>query len=147
MPTVIHTRLSRPHQSFGSRLEARERTVRRLGALIFAELLPQITARTAHTEGVLPHHRGRSGDPVHTPTTPAREETVTMRAYRTESRYYFSSKQLLPAGSLVFFSDKHRRYVHPEAGMLLDPHPRLQSLSDAESQQLQKQWQEALSRF
>lgn len=70
-----------------------------------------------------------------------------MRAYRTESTYYFSSKQLLPAGSVVFFSDKHRRYVHPEAGMLLDLHPRLQSLSEAESQQLEKQWQEALSRL
>lgn len=70
-----------------------------------------------------------------------------MRAYRTESTYYFSSKQLLPAGSVVFFSDKHRRYVHPEAGTLLDLHPRLQSLSEAESQQLEKQWQEALSRL
>jgi len=69
-----------------------------------------------------------------------------MRAYRTESSYYFSSKQLLPAGALVFFSDKHRRYVHPTAGTLLDPHPRLQQLSDAESQELETQWQEALAR-
>ncbi|TMA56723.1 MAG: hypothetical protein E6J80_07310 [Deltaproteobacteria bacterium] len=69
-----------------------------------------------------------------------------MRAYRTESSYYFSSKQLLPAGALVFFSDKHRRYVHPTAGTLLDPHPRLERLSDAESQELEAQWQEALAR-
>jgi hypothetical protein len=69
-----------------------------------------------------------------------------MRAYYTESSYYFSSRQLLPAGALVFFSDKHRRYVHPTAGTLLDPHPRLQALSEAESRTLEKQWQEALSR-
>ena len=121
--------------------------MRRLGALIFAELLPQITARTARTGRPPTPLRPSSGDPAHTPATQARKKTVTMRAYRTESTYYFSSKQLLPAGSLVFFSDKHRRYIHPEAGMLLDLHPRLQSLSDAESQQLEKQWQEALSRF
>ena len=70
-----------------------------------------------------------------------------MKAYRTESSYYFSSRQLLPAGALVFFSDKHRRYIHPTAGILLDPHPRLQSLSDAESQELEQHWHEALSRF
>jgi hypothetical protein len=69
-----------------------------------------------------------------------------MRAYRTESSYYFSSKQLLPAGALVFFSEKHRRYVHPTAGTLLDPHPRLQLLSDTESRELEAQWQEALAR-
>ena len=69
-----------------------------------------------------------------------------MRAYRTESSYYFSSKQLLTAGALVFFSDKHRRYVHPTAGTLWDPHPRLERLSDAESQELEAQWQEALAR-
>ena len=70
-----------------------------------------------------------------------------MKVYRTESRYYFSSKQLLPTGSLVFFSDKLRRDVHPTAGTLLDPHPRLQLLSEAESQEFEKQWQEALSRY
>lgn len=69
-----------------------------------------------------------------------------MKAYRTESSYYFSSRQLLPAGALVFFPDKHRRYIHPTAGTLLDPHPRLQVLSDVESRQLEEQWQEALSR-
>ena len=53
---------------------------------------------------------------------------------------------VLPAGALVFFSDKHRRYVHPTAGTLLDPHPRLERLSDAESQELEAQWQEALAR-
>jgi len=69
-----------------------------------------------------------------------------MKVYRTESCYYFSSRQLLPSGSLVFFSDKLRRYVHPTAGTLLDPHPRLQLLSEAESQEFEKHWQEALSR-
>jgi hypothetical protein len=70
-----------------------------------------------------------------------------MRAYRTESRYYFSSRQLLPTGSLVFFSTKLHRYVHPTEGILLDPHPRLQELSDAESQELEAHWQTALARY
>jgi len=70
-----------------------------------------------------------------------------MRAYRTEVRYYFSSKQLLPVGSLVFFSDKLQRYVHPTDGILLDAHPYLQQLSDAESHKLEEQWHEALSRY
>ena len=69
-----------------------------------------------------------------------------MKVYRTESRDYFSTKQLLPAGSLVSFSDKLRRYVHPTDGTLLDPYPRLQLLSDAESQEFTAHWQEALSR-
>jgi len=68
-----------------------------------------------------------------------------MKAYRTESSYYFSSRQLLAAGALVFFSDKQRRYVHPAAGVLLDPHPRLQALSDEESRKLEKEFQEALA--
>jgi len=70
-----------------------------------------------------------------------------MRAYRTESRYYFSTRQLLPSGSLVFFSDKLQRYVHPTDGTLLDPHPRLQELSEDESRELEAQWQTALARY
>ncbi len=70
-----------------------------------------------------------------------------MKVYRTESRYYFSSKQLLPVGSLVFFSDKIRRYVHPTDGTLLDPHPRLQLLSEAESQEFEAHWQDTLPRL
>jgi len=70
-----------------------------------------------------------------------------MRAYRTESRYYFSSRQLLPVGSLVFFSEKLRRYVHPTDGTLLDPHPRLRQLSDAESLELEEHWKHALIRY
>ena len=70
-----------------------------------------------------------------------------MRAYRTESRYYFSSKQLLPIGALVFFSEKIQRYVHPTDGVLLDPHPRLQELSDVESRELEVHWQTALARY
>lgn len=68
-----------------------------------------------------------------------------MKAYRTESSYYFSSRQLLGAGALVFFSDKQRRYVHPTAGVLLDPHPRLQALSDEESHKLEHEWRDALA--
>jgi hypothetical protein len=68
-----------------------------------------------------------------------------MKVYRTESPYYFSSRQLLPVGSLVFFSDKLRRYVHPTAGKLLDPHPRLQLLSEEESQEFEAHWKGKLS--
>jgi hypothetical protein len=70
-----------------------------------------------------------------------------MKAYRTESPYYFSSKHLLPVGSLVFFSEKLRRYVHPTDGILHDPHPRLQSLSEAESRELAEHWQAELSKY
>ncbi|MEW6299059.1 MAG: hypothetical protein AB1671_15190 [Thermodesulfobacteriota bacterium] len=70
-----------------------------------------------------------------------------MQAYRTESGYYFSSRQLLAAGTIVFFSEKLRRYVHPTAGILFDPHPRLRALSAAESQALTAQWHEALARY
>src|SRR6266540_3840516 len=47
MPTVIDPRLSQPHRIHGSSFAADERRVRRLGALIFAELLPQSTAGIA----------------------------------------------------------------------------------------------------
>ena len=70
-----------------------------------------------------------------------------MKAYRTESPYYFSSQQLLPAGSLVFFSEKIKRYVHPTDGVLLDGYPRLQLLSEIESQALEDRWHEALARY
>jgi hypothetical protein len=70
-----------------------------------------------------------------------------MKAYRTESPYYFSSKQLLPVGSLVFFSEKIKRYVHPTGGVLLDGHPRLQLLSETESQALEDHWREALAGY
>jgi hypothetical protein len=45
---------------------------------------------------------------------------------------------------LVFFSEKLRRYVHPTDGILYDSHPRLQPLSDTESQALEEQWYDAL---
>jgi hypothetical protein len=70
-----------------------------------------------------------------------------MKAYRTESPYYFSSKQLLPVGSLVFFSEKLKRYVHPTGGVLLDGHPRLHLLSETESQALADHWREALAGY
>ena len=70
-----------------------------------------------------------------------------MKAYRTDSPYYFASKHLLPVGSLVFFSERLRRYVHPTDGVLFDPHPRLQSLPEAESQALEAHWHEALARY
>ena len=153
--------LPRVHRSSSA---ADERTVRRLGARIFADLLPGSTSDLATVPPAL--RPGPSADdsewsqsdwettPLdnaasvpHTPTKQARKETFTMRAYRTESRYYFSSKQLLPVGSLVFFSNKIQRYVHPTDGTLLDPHPRLQQLSDVESQELEAHWQKALARY
>ena len=70
-----------------------------------------------------------------------------MRAYRTESPYYFSSKRLLSRGVVVFYSEKIRRYVHPQDGILFDQHPRLHSLSEEESQDLESRWQEALSHY
>jgi hypothetical protein len=70
-----------------------------------------------------------------------------MKAYRTESRYYFSSKQLLPSGSLVFFSDKIQRYVNPEDGILLEPYPLVRLLSEEETQELAVRWQRELARY
>ena|SRR5215510_12418122 len=164
MPTAIDPRLSPPQRVHGSSFAADDRRVQRLSTLIFAELLPRSTLGIA-TVSSSPYRRSSSGDsgwlppraaalPGNTGTrTPlssakrAKKEISLVKAYRTESSYYFSSRQLLPAGALVFFSDKHQRYIHPTAGTLLDPHPRLQSLSDAESQELEQHWHEALSRF
>ncbi|HJY81858.1 MAG TPA: hypothetical protein VKK81_12345 [Candidatus Binatia bacterium] len=143
---------------------ADERTVRRLGARIFADLLPGSTSGLVTVPPALrpgsslddaewsrsdweTRPLDRTASALRTPTSQAGKESFSMRAYRTESRYYFSSKQLLPAGSLVFFSDKIQRYVHPTDGTLLDPHPRLQQLSDVESQELEVHWQKALSRY
>jgi hypothetical protein len=153
--------LPRVHRSS---FAADERVVRRIGARILAELLPLTTDQLAAVRRSLRSSRSREKrgglppgwvsmprDPfVHAPqlyTSVTQKETVTVKAYRTESGYYFSSRQLLAAGALVFFSEKLRRYVHPTAGTLLDPHPRLQALSDLESQELEALWKEKLDRF
>jgi hypothetical protein len=134
-----------------------ERVVRRIGRRIFAEILPHSTRRRA--PGHSPHPpqpaAGSLGERqpdgrsllcdtlVHNPyphATQAKKETTSMKVYRTESPYYFSSRQLLPVGALVYFSDKRGRYVHPTAGMLLDPHPRLQLLSGEESRAFEEHW-------
>jgi len=151
---------SRPARVHRSSFAADARKVRNLGARIFAELLPQSANRVAARQARRPEssssHQGRVPFDwetashtivVQTSASRAGKEPPSMKVYRTESHYYFSSKQLLPAGSLVFFSDKLRRYVHPTAGTLLDPHPRLQPLSDAESQEFAEHWQEALVRY
>ena len=164
MATERAHKLPRPLRGRPSSSAVEKRAVRRVGARIFADLLPQTTRDPAPVPAAPP-----SGSPLEdtqwscshedtlsseyavsalrTPASPAGKETFTMRAYRTESRYYFSSRQLLPTGSLVFYSDKLHRYVHPTDGILLDPHPRLEELSDAESQALQAQWQTALARY
>ncbi|HXG18724.1 MAG TPA: hypothetical protein VNN62_06580 [Methylomirabilota bacterium] len=116
------------------------RRVRQLWQGIFAELLPRSTQGAAAPASPPPHRR-------YTQTTLVRKEHDAMQAYLTESPYYFSSKHLLPAGSVVFFSTKIRRYVHPTDGVLLDGHPRLQRLSEGESQALSVQWREALARY
>ncbi len=70
-----------------------------------------------------------------------------MKAYRTKSRYYFSGKHLLARGTLVFFSTKLNRYVHPSEGILLDARPSLESLSDEESQEQETVWEKDLARY
>lgn len=164
MSTGIDPKLAQPPRVHRSSFAADERKVRSLGARVFAELLPGSTisiatvppslrqrASAADAGGLLSDWaatpRDTASQTPHPPATQVGKETLSMRAYRTESRYYFSSRQLLPVGSLVFFSDKLRRYVHPTDGTLLDPHPRLQQLSDAESQELEVHWQKALSRY
>jgi hypothetical protein len=152
-------RLSQPLRAHRASSAADARRVRSLGARIFAELLPQSIASVPHSLRSEPPSDG-SGRPdweatpfgtaaqgPHTPAKQVGKETLPMRAYRTESRYYFSSRQLLPVGSVVFFSEKLRRYVHPTDGTLLDPHPRLQRLSDAESLELEEHWKQALVRY
>ena len=141
-----------------------ERQVRRIDAGIFAELLPSITKRLTSLQSSF-HRRpfvnfseesqpdgafrlnASSALPLPAPASRVRKESLAMQAYLTVSPYYFSSKQLLPAGSLVFFSEKIRRYVHPTDGVLLDGHPRLQVLSETESQALENRWHEALARY
>jgi len=162
MSTEIDRKPLQPPRVHRSSSAADERTVRRLGARIFADLLPGSTSGLATAPPAL--RPGPSLEEVEwsqsdwetmppssvasalrTPVTQAKE--TFMIASRTESRYYFSSRQLLPVGSLVFFSDKIRRYVHPTDGTLLDPHPRLQQLSDVESRELEVHWQKALARY
>ena len=164
MATERESKLPQSPRVHGSSSAADERRVRRLGARIFADLLPGSTGDLVTTPApvrsassaedvqwsqsdwtTIPPHQAASV--LRMPATPAGKETRTMRAYRTESRYYFSSRQLLPVGSLVFFSDKIQRYVHPTDGTLLDPHPRLQELSESESQELAAHWQTALARY
>ena len=70
-----------------------------------------------------------------------------MRAYRTESTYYFSSTHLIPSGAIVFLSEKLRRYIHPVEGFLLDSHPRVQMLPEGESEVLESKWHDALARY
>src|SRR5262245_490528 len=129
-----------------------ERTMRSISERIFAELLPRrLHGKIVKDSSALPDHAfsSVSTDPASLrPTgTRGRKEPRSMKVYRTESRYYFSSKQLLPAGELVFFSDRLRRYVHPTAGTLLDPYPRLCLLPEDESAAFEEHWQETLSRF
>lgn len=141
-----------------------DRQMRRIDAGIFAELLPAITKRLTSLRSSyhrrplasIPENPQSDGAfmlndssvlPLHAPALRVRKESFPMQAYLTVSPYYFSSKQLLPAGSLVFFSEKIKRYVHPTDGVLLDGHPRLQVLSEAESQALEDRWHDALARY
>ncbi|SRR6266571_3629548 len=63
MSTIIDTSLYPPPRAHRAASAADERRVRRLGALIFAELLPQITARTARAGRPAAPPRPPSGNP------------------------------------------------------------------------------------
>ena len=131
---------------------ADERKVRSISNRIFAELFPRrLHGKTVRYSSYPPDQTFSAvstGPAISRPTGPrGRKEPLSMKVYRTESRYYFSSKQLLPAGVLVFFSDRLRRYVHPTAGTLLDPYPRLCLLPEDESAAFEEHWQETLARF
>ena len=119
--------------------------MRTISAHIFAEIFPRWPRRQPR-DGTA----SLAATAVHAafpPAARAKKEILPMQAYRTKSIYYFSSKQLLPAGSLVFFSTKLRRYVHPTAGTLLDGYPRLEILPVNESQELETQWHEELVKY
>jgi hypothetical protein len=150
----------RPHRSS----VADERKVRSISDRIFAELFSRrLQGKTVRASSFPPRSSSRSvggqqSDQTFSPVNanPAvvrttrrrgRKGPLSMKVYRTESHYYFSSKQLLPAGALVFFSDRLRRYVHPTAGTLLDPYPRLCLLPEDESAAFEERWQETLSHF
>src|SRR5215475_3514679 len=105
MSTEREHKLPRPPRGRRSSSAVEKRTVRRVGARIFADLLPQSTrdpaplpatppsgSLVADTEGVQSHDDTRpvehTGAVLRTPASPAEEETFTMRAYRTQSQYY-----------------------------------------------------------
>jgi hypothetical protein len=119
--------------------------VHAIGARIFAELLPHHTRRRPREERA---SLARTSDRTTASSAMrGKKKFLSMQAYRTETMYYFSSKQLLPAGSLVFYSTKLSRYIHPTAGTLLDAHPRLKILPVLESRALETQWHEALAKY
>jgi hypothetical protein len=63
MSAIIDASLYPPPRVHRAASAADERRVRRLGALIFAELLPQLTARTARTGRPAAPPRPPSGNP------------------------------------------------------------------------------------
>jgi hypothetical protein len=146
MSTEVDPKRSQPFRRSASAADAR--MVRKIDAGIFAKLLPHSTKSLSPGRPLSspPPFPSLQNEP-HPAVTQIKKETLAMKAYRTESSYYFSSRQLLPAGSLVFFSNKIRHYVHPTDGILLDSHPRLKLLSDAESQALEEQWRDALASY
>jgi len=143
MSTKRDPNLPQSFRVHGSSAAADARKVRTLGDRIFKELLPWSTKERSSERQQLP-----LAPLLKTlPRTRERKDTLSMKAFRTESRYYFSSKQLLPVGSLVFFSERLQQYVHPTDGVLLEAHPLVESLSDAESLELEAHWQNDLSRY
>src|SRR3712207_4080775 len=118
-PPVSYPTFAQPPRAHGSSLAEDARAMCRLSARIFAALLPRSTTRLATLPGarrpqcpqlsVGDTGRRQSGgaftpfDLIHNRPMPAPwvgQETLPMKVYRTESSYYFSSKQLLPAGAL-----------------------------------------------
>ena len=163
-PPLPHSVLLRSFVARRAASAMEDRQVRKINTGIFAELLPFTTKSLASLRSPFQRRllanmpkdpqsdetftlNDASVLPLHAPALRVRKESFPMQAYLTASPYYFSSKQLLPAGSLVFFSEKIKRYVHPTDGVLLDGHPRLQMLSEAESQTLEDRWRDALARY
>lgn len=164
MSTEVDPKLLQPIQNRRAVSTADARIVKKIDAGIFAELLPHSTKSlspgrpSSSPQPFASFQNGRQSEEASMPwistdqdfppaVAQIQKETLAMKAYRTESSYYFSSRHLLPAGVVVFFSDKLRRYVHPTEGILYDSHPRLQSLTDAESQTLAEQWKDALTSY
>ena len=154
--------LPRPAKVRRTSTAADAKKMRRIGARIFKELLPESTrAKTVASlrtppSGARPERWLSGMEATSTDTTGQQRGTLAlaegkeasvMKAYRTTIRYYFSSKQLLPVGSVVFFSEQLQRYVHPVDGILLDGRPLLDPLSDEESVEQETRWHKDLARY
>src|SRR5262249_61122955 len=119
MATESAHKLPRPPRGRPSSSAVEKRAVRRVGARIFADLLPQTTrgrssvpaapssvSRLEDTQWVRSHEDPLSGEyagsVLWTPALPAGEEAPPLRACLTETRDDVSSRPTLPTRSHVF---------------------------------------------